>query len=823
MPAASSPRKDDYVMNSLLPRTLSPSTTPRPEDRSPFSPRRASSPLPLLGVAALVLGACRAAPRPPGQTAGAPPDKAPPPLAGHNLIYNESLNEGARALPWTASFSDPAAGSSFVENGELCIEVKNKGVNRWDAHLRQQHLRLQKGHTYGVQFKMYASQKTRSYLKIGQAGPPYHEFWKLLFNVDTKPQVFSGTFTMASDDDSTVEIAFHVGGQLAKATPPFKVCVDDVHIDDPQYTQKPEDRPPPVPNVLVNQVGYFPNLTKIATVKNPNAVAWQLLDAGNKVVASGTTTPFGLDAASGDKVSIADFSSFTAEGNGFKLKVGADVSHPFDIRKDLYRKLKYDALAFFYQQRSGIPIEMPYAGTAELAHAAGHVGVPPNHGDKTVPCFPGSGCVYSLDVSGGWYDAGDHGKYVVNAGISSWTLLNWWERTKYLGSSSGEFADGKMNIPEKSNKVPDLLDEVRWELEFELKMQVPEGEKLAGMVHHKVHDGKFTQLSTGPHEDPMERFLYPPSTAATLNLAANAAQAARIWLSIDKEFSKKCLVAAERAWTAAQANPEIFAPSTGEGGGAYDDKKVVDDFYWAAAELYISTGKAVYKDFVTKSEYFKKVRADWEGNPGMHTSMTWADTHALASISLAIVPNGIGREAVAAIRKNIVEAADVYFDLAQKEGYRLPFSTPAEGYPWGSTSFVLTNGMMMALAYDFTHDARYLNGAALGMDYILGRNAMDQSYVTGYGTRPLQNPYHRFWCHQSNSKYPSAPPGVLSGGANSGLQDPYVQAAGIKGSSPQKCFIDNGEAWSTNEVTINWNAPLVWLSAFLDEQERKAK
>ena len=119
----------------------------------------------------------------------------------------------------------------------------------------------------------------------------------------------------------------------------------------------------------------------------------------------------------------------------------------------------------------------------------------------------------------------------------------------------------------------------------------PEGQKLAGMAHHKVHDVKWTQLSTGPHEDPMPRFLQPPSTAATLNLAANAAQAARIWKGIDKPFADKCLAAAERAWAAAKANPEIIAPPAGDGGGPYDDKKLEDDFYWAAAELYVTTGK----------------------------------------------------------------------------------------------------------------------------------------------------------------------------------------------------------------------------------------
>jgi endoglucanase len=774
--------------------------------------------VPALAAAAL-LASCHHAPQArPGQGIGIAPAEAPPPLAGHNLLYNQSFDDPKRSLPWTASFSDPASGRIFIDKSELCTEVTNKGVNRWDAHMRQQHLMIQKGHTYAVQFKMHASQKIRAYAKLGQAGPPYHEYWHLLFDLDDKPQVFSGVFTMQAADDPGVELAFHIGGQLARtATVPYTVCVDDAHIDDPRFTEKPMDQGAPIPDVLVNQVGYFPRLAKIATVKNPNAVVWELYNAKKEKVASGTTTPFGADAASGDQVSIADFSTYTLPGNDYTLHVGNAVSHPFDIRDDLYARLKYHALGFYYQQRSGIAIKMPYAGDPQLEHAAGHVGIKPNHGDTVVPCAAGSGCAYSLDVSGGWYDAGDQGKYVVNAGISVWTLLDWWERTRALGTSAADFGDGKLNIPENKNGVPDLLDEVRWELEFELKMQVPEGEKLAGMAHHKIHDLKWTQLSMWPSEDPMERFLQPPSTAATLNLAANGAQAARVWQSIDKPFSSKCLAAAERAWKAALAHPAIYAPSGGEGGGPYDDGNVTDDFYWAAAELYITTTKPEYKDFITKSEHFKQVISDWNDNPGMHTSMTWADTRALGSISLAIVPNGLPRQDIEDIKKNVAAAADVYLGLAMKEGYRVPFGVPAKGYPWGSNSFVATNALMMALAYDFTHDTKYLNGVVLGMDYLLGRNPMDQSYVTGYGKRPLQNPYHRFWCNQANSKFPKPPPGVLSGGPNSGMEDPYVQAAGIKGNAPQKCFLDNGEAWSANEVTINWNAPLAWIAAYLDE------
>jgi endoglucanase len=784
-----------------------------------------------LVLPAALLVAC-APPRPnhPGASpggGGVEPAAAPPPLTGHNLLYNESFTQGARALPWNGQFGGTAEGRTYVENGELCMEVRNRGVARWDAQLRQQHIHLQKGHTYAVQFKMRSTEGTRVYLKLGQAGPPYKEFYKLLFNVEPKQQVYSGTFTMPAPDDPGIELAFHMGGQLARATKvPFTVCIDDTHLDDPQYVQTPEQAPPAVPNVLVNQEGYFPAMEKIAVVKNPAALPWELKDAQGQTVAKGTTTPVGPDPASGDTLSIVDFTSFATKGKGYTLKVGNDVSHPFDIRDDLYAHLKYDALAFFYQQRSGIEIAMPYAGDPSLARPAGHIGVKPNHGDKDVPCAPNSGCSYTLDVSGGWYDAGDHGKYVVNAGISVWTLLNWWERTKHLGTSLADFEDGKMNIPENKNGVPDLLDEARWELEFELRMQVPDGEKLAGMVHHKIHDVNWTQLSLGPHEDPMVRYLQPPTTAATLNLAANAAQAARIWRDLgkasDKEFADKCVKAAERAWEAAKANPAIYAAKGGIGGGPYDDDHVSDEFYWAASELYITTKKPEYKDAVTKSEHFKEIASDWSDNPGMKTSMTWGDTAALGSISLAVAPNGLPHADVDEIRKKIVARGDELVALTGKQGYRIPFGLPAKGYPWGSSSFVLTNAMMLGLAHDFSHDGRYVNAAAAAMDYILGRNPLDQSYVTGYGDRPLQNPYHRFWCHQANDHYPRPPAGVLSGGPNSGFEDPYMQAAGLAGCAPQKCFIDNGEAWSANEVTINWNAPLAWVAAWLDEQAEPA-
>jgi len=304
---------------------------------------------------------------------------------------------------------------------------------------------------------------------------------------------------------------------------------------------------------------------------------------------------------------------------------------------------------------------------------------------------------------------------------------------------------------------------------------------------------------------------------ASLNLAANGAQAARIWKKIDPAFSARCLAAAERAWEAARANPAIYGAKDGLGGGPYDDDHAEDDFYWAAAELFITTKKDVYKAFIEKSPYFKKVPTTI-GDDGIPNAFGWGDVQALGTISLAVVPNNLSAKDIDDCKVAIEAAADVFAALVDQQGYRLPFKPGTKGYPWGSNSFVLNNALVLGLAHDFTHDVRYLNGAAAAMDYILGRNPLDQSYVTGWGDRPLENPYHRFWCHQANPKYPPPPPGILSGGPNSGFEDPYMQGAGLSGCAPQKCFIDNGEAWSANEIAINWNAPLAWVTAFLDER-----
>ncbi|MFI2735469.1 glycoside hydrolase family 9 protein [Streptomyces sp. NPDC018711] len=561
--------------------------------------------------------------------------------------------------------------------------------------------------------------------------------------------------------------------------------------------------------VRVNQVGYLPDGPKRATVVTTaaQALTWRLRNASGTVVASGSTVPRGADAPSGQSVQVADFSSYRSTGSGYVLAVDGSDSAPFDIRADLYDTLRSDSMAFFHHQRSGIAIDASLVGTA-YARPAGHLGIAPNQGDTSVPCQAGV-CDYAQDVRGGWYDAGDQGKYVVNGGISSWLVVNSFERAKRAGKDAA-LGDSTLRVPERGNGIPDVLDEARWELDFLMRMQVPEGKPYAGMAFHKVHDAAWTGMPMRPDQDAQPRELHRPSTAATLNLAAAAAQCARVFRPYDPAFADRCLSAARRAWTAAQANPALYAPaSDSTGGGAYEDARVTDEFYWAAAELYATTGESAYRDAVTSSSWHASADAFSPYGFG------WADTAALGRLTLATVPNGLPATDLARVRASVVSAADGHLSRMAAQGYAVP--APADGYFWGSNSEVADNAIVMAVAGELTGEGRYRAGALEAMDYLLGRNALGRSYVTGYGETSSQNQHHRFWAHQLDASLPHPPAGSLAGGPNSGLQDPVAKEK-LAGCAPAACYVDDIGSYSTNEVAINWNAPLAWLAAYTAER-----
>lgn len=746
-----------------------------------------------------------------------------------------------------------AGGVAFTENadGAMCGTVPGGG-NQWDVIVGQSGIPVTAGDTFTVSVAASASPAATARVIV----PDPAQDWPPLYYADVTlgadGQGFTEAFEVAADADSQVQL--QVGGNPQD----FELCLDEVSLKTGGGVAVYE--PDTGPRVRVNQVGYLPDGPKRATLVSDatDPVPWELRDASGAVVAEGESTPAGLDPSAGLNVHTIDFSDVEATGSGLTLTADGETSYPFAIDAGIYDRLRADAPGIFYTQRSGmeiVPVEVDgELLKSEYARPAGHASTPEsgdvNKGDVDIPCLPPSGVVdasgnpaagaddhygadgfacpegYTVDASRGWYDAGDMGKYVVNGGISVYQLLATYERTLTADRvTAGALADSTLVVPERGNGTADILDEVRWELDFMLGMQVPDGTTMTidgeqldagGLVHHKVTDVSWTGLNLLPSEDAMPRYVHRPSTAATLNLAAAAAQAARLFEDVDPAYADTLLAAARRAWDAAAAHPAIFAPNSNNlpnpGGGPYDDTQLDDERYWAAAELFLTTGDAQYRDAVlTSAFHVGGAQADiWQP-----TGFGWQFTAAAGRLDLATVPSDLpGRDDVVA---SVVEGADRYVAVQQAQPFGQAYGP--DRYSWGSNHQVVNNAVVIATAYDLTGDEKYRTSALESFDYLLGRNAINNSYVTGYGTHFSQHMHNRWMA--SADRLPPHPDGMLAGGANSEIQDPVAQKD-LQGCAPQFCYIDDVESWSTNEMTINWNAPLAWFASWADDMSQAA-
>ncbi|MFS0693843.1 glycoside hydrolase family 9 protein [Streptomyces nitrosporeus] len=718
----------------------------------------------------------------------------------YEVIVNGDFSAGT--APWWSTANSPVT----VVDGRLCADVPAGTANPWDAIIGQNSLPLTAGEGYTLSYTATSTAPVTIRANVQMATEPWTTELSTAQPVGTTAERVTETFT-AKVGHEAAQLAFQIGGSAEALT----FCVDDVSL-------RGGTAPPPyVPDtgspVRVNQVGYLTHGPKNGTfvTDGTEPLPWSLDSADGTRLADGTTTPAGVDASSRQNVHTFDFSAVTTPGEGYTVTVAGERSEPFAIGDDLYASLRTDALAYFYHNRSGIEIDADIVGE-RYARPAGHVGVSPNQGDNDVPCQPGV-CDYRLDASGGWYDAGDHGKYVVNGGISVAQLMSAHERTLYEeNADAGPLGDGGLRLPEHGNATPDILDEARWELEFLMRMQVPSGEPLAGMAHHKLHDKEWTGLPTRPDRDPQPRELYPPTTAATLNLAATAAQCARLFQVYDADFAARCREAARTAWTAAKAHPGILAdPQDGTGGGAYSDNDVRDEFYWAAAELFLTTGEDTYRQEVLNSPLHGDTDAVFPRG-----GMSWGSVAGLGALDLATVPNKLSGDQLTAVRGMVTEAADGYAADSARTAYGLPYAPDGGQYVWGSNSQVANNMVVLGTAHDLTGRTVYRDAVLNGLDYLLGRNALNQSYVTGYGERDSRNQHHRFWANQLDPSLPNPAPGSLAGGPNGAIEDPVAQAK-LQGCAPSMCYIDDIESWATNEITINWNAPLAWVASYADD------
>jgi len=526
----------------------------------------------------------------------------------------------------------------------------------------------------------------------------------------------------------------------------------------------------------INQIGYRANDAKEFTVADVNGNIDIVNSAGQTVLTVLVPTATYWNA-SGQNVSLVDISELTTPGT-YSIKAnGQELRNDLKITSKSYEEVTKAALKWFYYQRASMSLDASYAG--QWARAAGH-----NAGTYQLHNSAGSG---NLSSGKGWYDAGDYGRYIVNSGITTYTLLSLFEHY------SDYFKTLKWNIPAEGS-LPDLLAEIKWNLDWMLTMQASDGS-----VYHKLTSLKFPG-DVMPAGDNSELFVIGKSATAALDFAAVMATASRVYKSYDATYANKCLEAAKKAYTWGTQNMSaLYRENPSDvATGAYEDYNAADEKLFAGTELYLATNDASYKQNVADQDI-----------------PSWKFVGGLAVYGSATYGNDAGS------KQTLLSKADEYVNRA-KTGFGVVMGN--DDFVWGSNAVAANQGIWLLHAFYVSGEKKYYDAARKVLDYLLGKNPLDMSFVTGFGTKSPQKPHHR----PSTSDDVTAPvPGMLVGGPQPGGED-------IGSAAEWKCedyktghaatsYLDNNCSYASNEVAINWNAPLAYLAGAIEALNSGAK
>jgi endoglucanase len=545
--------------------------------------------------------------------------------------------------------------------------------------------------------------------------------------------------------------------------------------------------------IRLNQVGYYPNEQKLAMVVGPVGYGPFYLvnaDCGDTVYQGS----FGKESKSANSSTIthtADFSAWRTPGRYILQVHNLKPSFPFYIGEGAYNQLGKAVLKGFYYQRCTIPLEAAFAGK----WARG-----PGHADNIVLVHPSAVNDFrpagtTISSPGGWYDAGDYNKYVVNCGITMGTLLSAYEDFPVY------FDSLRTNIPESGDKVPDILNEVIFNLRWMLTMQDPSD----GGVYHKCTNADFDGMEMpGVTKEP--RYVVQKSTAATLDFAAVMAQAARVLKKLKSFYphlADTCLKASANAWYWALKHPAIeydqsrmnkeYKPSVST--GAYGDKHLEDEWMWAATEMFVTSRNKMYFEAIDQN-------ADDSA-----TLPSWSNVRMLGYYTLLRYKENLpkyAKEMADQMQERLVTMANEYLARVSANAFGSVMGQSKRDFVWGSNSVAANQSILLINAYLATGDQKYVLAALTNLDYLLGRNATGYCFVTGFGTKSPMHPHHR----PSVSDGIDEPvPGLLVGGPNPGRQDKckYIYT------EPETAYLDTDCAYASNEIAINWNAPMVYL------------
>jgi endoglucanase len=522
--------------------------------------------------------------------------------------------------------------------------------------------------------------------------------------------------------------------------------------------------------IRLNSIGFLPGQPKQASIALA-ATNFTLVQTGSgKAVFAGTITSSRTNADTGELLFTADFSSFTNSGT-FQLDV-PDVgrSPAFRIGGDIYRDPFVTVTRAMYLWRCGTAVSGTHNGKT-FAHAACHT-------NDALVDYVGGGSVRS-NSNGGWHDAGDYNKYVVNAGVTVGCMLRAWE------DFQPAIRKANLNLPERGGALPEFLAEIKWELDWLLTMQAPDGS-----VYHKVTTRDFGGFIL-PETETAPRYFTPWSSAATADFVAMLAAGARHFREFDSSYAARCIAAAEKSYQFLAAHPENHRANLANfNTGSYQTSDD-DDRIWAAAELWETTGNTnCLADLESRlSGRARTFEASWD----------WGNVRNLGLLTYLFSKHG-GRDPalVETLRASLIATADRIVETRAGHGYARPLGTR---YSWGGNGTVARQTILLQAAYRLSPKREYRETALDAIAYLFGRNPFGRSFVTGLGANPPLHPHDR----RSGADQVTEPwPGYLVGGPNPKATDWY----------------DVENDYRTNEIAINWNGALIYaLAAFLDASD----
>ena len=553
-----------------------------------------------------------------------------------------------------------------------------------------------------------------------------------------------------------------------------------------------------ISEIKLNQVGYYPQQEKVAIWEGKFSGSFKVIDATTREWVMENKAGVNVVSPWNDKIRTQlDLSRITYPGEFILVVNNTEV--PFRVANQALKPLAQAAFKAFYYQRTGMSIEQPYAGmwSRPAAHNDNRVLVHASAASQSRP----EGTIISSP--GGWYDAGDYNKYVVNSAYSIGLIQAVCQMIPdYMASL-------KLDIPENTNKTPDVLDEMYYNLKWLLTMQ----DSVDGGVYHKLTTPDFEGFIK-PIDCKQTRYVVQKSVTATLDFAAVMAQSSRLFAAFQNDypgFSERALQASRQAFVWAQANRNAFYKQNelnekydpDINTGAYGDIHAEDEFFWAASELYLATGENDYLQVALKYA------------PQAYAVPSWGNVSALG-IFTWLTPGFSVSEAAAETASRLKESLLAYCDhsvkAAEHSCFHSPFGNKPEDFFWGSLSEGCANQALSLLrGYALTAKTEYLQNAMRNMDYLLGRNATGFCYVTGMGTKSPMHPHHRL---SASDEVKDPLPGFLVGGPNRGKQD--KAEVNYASNAPDECYSDTEPSYASNEIAINWNASLAALAASLD-------